>query len=431
MNLTIKKSKIELLLLLFLFRFSLDLAYVYVVSPVYAYSGFTIAIDAVAVMESYILTLIIGLMIPSQISKPSHFFIWMLAVGTLVPSLTYYAIHSGSRIFMYMLVISFICVAVMSKLPIVKIGTLKEGRSIGICLLFVAVAIVAASMIAKGGLTHFNLDLSKVYDHRREVGALIGTGIWGYVNTWVFKVINPALIGWAFWQKRTKLVIAFTCLQILFFGISSHKSVLLYPVLIFALYLFVKRQKALHLMTLGLIAVIFISSAFSILAEYNWFSSLFIRRVFLVPARLNFVYHELFSKIGHVFMSNSVLSWLFDYPFHVGPTLLVSEYLYGHHNTWANNGFLATGYMHFGYVGVIVFSLIVGLLLWLVNVLVHKRVPLWLGISIVAVPFFSLFTSSDLTTALLTHGILVGMLVLFIIGNKQSVLTKENQTGRY
>lgn len=421
MNLTISKSKVKLVLLLLLFKASLDLAYVYVVSPVYAYAGFTVSNDTASVIESYMLTLIICLIVPSSISKPSDFLIWMLAVCSLTPSLTYYAIHSGSRMFMYTMVFSFICVVLMSKLPIIKIGTLKEGRTIGIFLLCTAVAIVLASMMAKGGLRHFNLDLSRVYEHRREVGALISTGLWGYINTWSFKVINPTLIGWALWQKRIKLVIVFTCLQAMFYGISSHKSVLFYPILIIALYLFAESRNALHLMTLGLILVILLSSAFSVLADFHWFSSLFIRRVFLVPAQLNFVYHELFSQIGYVFMSNSVLAWLFDYPFHVSPPLLVSEYLYGHHNTWVNNGFLATGYMHFGYAGMIVFSLIVGMLIWVVDLLIHNRVPLWLGLSVVTVPFFSLFTSADLSTALLTHGILVGMLILLIMGKKQGI----------
>lgn len=429
MNFAIKKSTLKLTLLLLLFKAALDLAYVYVISPVYAYSGFTIAIDFLALIESYILTLIIGFMVPSNIGRPSHFFIWMLAVGALIPSLTYYAIHSGSRMFMYMLVLSFICVVVMSKIALVKIGTLKEGRVIGIGLLIATVIIVAVSMIVKGGLSHFNLNISKVYEHRRDVGALIGTGLWGYINTWAFKVINPALIGWAFWQNRTKLVLAFSVLQILFFGISSHKSVLFYPALILVLYLFAEKRKALNLMTWGLIVVIIVSSAVSILIDYHWLSSLFIRRVFLVPASLNFVYYELFSRIGHVFMSNSVLSWLFEYPFHVNPVLLVSEYLYGHQNTWANNGFLATGYMHFGFLGMIIFSLIVGVLLWLLDILVYRRLPLWLGISIVTMPIFSLFTSADLTTALLTHGILVGMLVLLVLGNKQNVTEKEIKQG--
>ncbi|NLC39240.1 MAG: hypothetical protein GX779_08200, partial [Clostridia bacterium] len=331
--------------------------------------------------------------------------------------------------YMYMLVLSFIFVMVMSDLPPLKIGSLKEGRSMGIGLLLAAVILVAASMIAKGGLSHFNLDLSRVYEHRRDVGVLIGTGFWGYLNNWAFKVINPALMGWAFWRKKMSLVLAFTGLQVVFFGISSHKAVLFYPAAILAVYLFAERRRGLHLMTWGLIGVVLASSACSVLFDYHWLSSLFIRRGFLLPAQLNFVYHELFSQMGHVFMSNSVLAWLFDYPFHVKPVLLVSEYLYGHHDTWANNGFLATGYMHFGYAGMIIFSIIVGMLLWLADILVRKRIPVWLGISILIVPFYSLFVSADLTTALLTHGILPGMFILFIIGKKPVFAGKEMRQG--
>lgn len=428
-KITIKKSTIKLALLLILLKVILDLAYVYIISPIYAYSGFTVSIHPITVMESYILVFIIGLMVPSTIKRPSHFLLWMLGVGTLIPTLSYYAMHSGSRAYMYAMFLSFLCVVLVSKLPITKIPTLKEGRTIGIVALIIMVSVVTVSLITKGGLSHFNLDLSKVYEHRREVGALINTSLWGYINTWVFKVINPALIGWALWQKKYRLVALFIALQVIFFGISSHKGVLFYPVLILAVYFLVKIPKALQYMTWGIIGVIVISSLSTLLFNYNWLSSLFIRREFFVPAQLNFAYYELFSEIGHVYLSNSVLSQLIPYPFEYGYTNMISLYLFGNPDCNCNNGFLATSYMHFGYMGMLIFSVFVSLLLWLVDILVHNRLPLWLGISIVAIPFFSLFTSADLSTALLTHGILIALLILLIIGNSEQKVLLSNSNG--
>ncbi|HBQ25239.1 MAG TPA: hypothetical protein DD791_02495 [Syntrophomonas sp.] len=428
-RITIKKSTIKLALLLVLLKVTLDLAYVYIISPIYAYSGFTVLIHPVAVIESYILVFIIGLVLPFTINRASHFLLWMLGVGALIPTLSYYAMHSGSRAYMYAMFLSFLCVVLVSKLPPVRISTLKEGRTIAIIVLVIMVFAVTASLIAKGGLSHFNLDLSKVYEHRREVGAVISTGLWGYINTWVFKVINPALIGWALWQKKYRLVALFIALQVIFFGISSHKSVLFYPVLILAVYFFVKIPKALRYMTWGIIGIIVVSSLSTLLFDYNWLSSLFIRRVFFVPAQLNFAYYELFSEIGYVYLSNSVLSQLVHYPFPYPPQMMISNYLFGHYNTWANNGFLATSYMHFGYMGMLIFSAFVGLLFWLVDILVHNRLPLWLGISIVAIPFFSLFTSADLSTALLTHGILIALLILLIIGSSEQKVLLSNSNG--
>ncbi len=431
LRITLSKSTLKVILLLLLFRLCLDLAYVYVVSPVYSYSGFTTSISFVAVIESYFMMIIIGLVIPSTINRASHFFIWMFAMASIIPTLSFYAMHSGSRIFMYAIMIGFFCVVLGSKLPVIRIGTLKEGRTIGILLLIIIVVAVSASSIAKGGLSHFNLDFSKVYEHRSEVGALIDVGLWGYINTWVYKVINPALIAWALWRKKYHLFILFTGLQVLFFAISSHKSVLFYPVLILAVYFLVRKREAFKYITWSLIGVIIVSSCIYLIFDNVWPASLFIRRVFFVPAQLNFAYYELFSDIGHVFMSNSVLSSLFSYPFEYNYTYMVSLYLLGHPNTGCNNGFLATGYMHFGYLGIWIFSIIVGLLLWIVDNLIGKRMPLWLGISVLTIPFFSLFTSADLTTALLTHGILVGCLILLIIGKKPDLLLNNTRTGAF
>lgn len=425
----ISKSTIKIVALLLLFRLSLDLAYIYVVSPVYSYSGFTTSLNVIAVIESYFLTILIGMAITPNIDRASHFFIWMFAIASIIPTLSYYALHSGSRIFMYSIMIGFFCVVLVSKLPVIRIGTLKEGRSIGIFLLIIMVTAVAASLIAKGGLSHFNLDLSKVYEHRGEVGLLINAGIWGYINTWVYKVVNPALIAWALWRKRYRLFLIFTALQVLFFAISSHKSVLFYPVLILAVYFFVRKKEAFKYITWGLIGVIIFSSCIYLIFDNIWLASLFVRRVFFVPAQLNFAYYELFSDIGHVYLSNSIFSSFVNYPFEYNYTNMVSLYLLGHPNANCNNGFLATGYMHFGYLGMWIFSIIIGLLLWIADSLVGKRMPKWLGISIITIPFFSLFTSADLGTSLLTHGILMGFLILLIIGKNPDLLLNNSKAG--
>lgn len=426
---TIPYSTLRLTVLLIIFKIVLDMAYVYIISPVYAYSGFITSVSLLAVLESYFMVILIGLTMPSTINRASHFFIWMLAIATIIPTLSFYAMHSGSRMFMYAMVIGYFCVVLFSKIPIIKIGTLKEGRTIGIFLLIIMVVAVAASMIAKGGLSHFNLDLSKVYEHRGEVGLLINAGIWGYINTWVYKVVNPALIAWALWRKRYRLFLIFTALQVLFFAISSHKSVLFYPVLILAVYFFVRKKEAFKYITWGLIGVIIFSSCIYLIFDNIWLASLFVRRVFFVPAQLNFAYYELFSDIGHVYLSNSIFSSFVNYPFEYNYTNMVSLYLLGHPNANCNNGFLATGYMHFGYLGMWIFSIIIGLLLWIADSLVGKRMPKWLGISIITIPFFSLFTSADLGTSLLTHGILMGFLILLIIGKNPDLLLNNSKAG--
>lgn len=420
MKIANKKQRIKLTILLVLFKLVLDLSYVYALSPLYAYSGFTISGNTFALVESYFFVFIIGLVISTDISRPSHFFNWMFAVGVIIPTSSFYGLHLGNRVFMYSIIICYLLVTIICRMPTIKIFALKGDRGIGVTAMILLVCIVAISLFAKGGLKYLNFDLSKVYDFRREVSELINISFWGYLNTWVFKVINPALIGWCFWQKKNCVLVFLIALQVMFFGISSHKAVLFSPILIAVSYYFVKKKRALEYLTWSLISVVITSSVFSIIFNYHLLLSLFVRRTFFVPSLLNFAYYELFSEIGHVYLSNSkILLGLMDYPFNFPPQLLISKYLYGHYNCWANNGYLATAYMHFGFIGMFVFTIIVGLLLLLIDSLVHKSAPLWLGIGFLIIPINSLFISADLLTAAATHGIIIGMFILFLFRKKE------------
>ena len=130
-----------------------------------------------------------------------------------------------------------------------------------------------------------------------------------------------------------------------------------------------------------------------------------------------------FSKEGYIYLSTAKgFSAFINYPFEYPPAQMISLYLQGHTHTWMNNGFLATSYMHFGFCGMIIFSVIVGILLNIVDNISKDRLPCWFSISIVIVPFFSLFTSSDLTTALLNHGLGLCIVLLWLFSARYSTI---------
>lgn len=419
-RMAVRKDAIKQCCLIVLFKAILDCAYVSAISPLYSYAGFTLSIDPWSLIDSYLLTLLIGAISPSEITKPSDFLVWMLSVGTIVPTLSYYAMHSGSRVFMYWMCFCLLIVMIASRLPYVRIRILKQGRVIGALAMVSITIAVAMSMIAKGGLRHFNLAFGAVYEHRRDVKALIAPGLWAYLNTWVLEVINPALIALALWQERHRLVPLLIGLQIAFFGISSDKAVVFYPILVMTVFFAAKQTHAALYLTRGLIGVVLLSLLASLVLGFNWPLSLFVRRSLFIPAQLNFVYHDLFSDIGHVYLSNSILSGLVKYPFSHPPEVMVSQYLYGGTGGWCNNGFMGSGYMHFGYVGMLMFSVVVGLLLKLADSLTIGRMPVWLGISIVVAPFRTLFTSADLFAALMTHGIIVAFVIMMVIASRRT-----------
>lgn len=414
----LRKSQLQMALAVVIFKLVLDISYWLAVSPVYAYSGFTVEPGAGRIVESYLLAIVLGLLLPPNMQRVSQFLVWMLGVSALVPMLSYYSLHSGSRQYLYAAALSFLLVRICITAPPLKVKALRRASRAFIWVMVIADFFVALSMLGRGGLSHFNLDFSQVYVHRREVEALIGTGMFAYLNTWAFKVINPALIAWALWRRRNLALVILLGLQVVYFGVSSHKSVLFSPLLIAAVYFVGTRGVSHTVLTWCLSLAVAVSSFWTVQLGWIWPLSLFVRRLFFVPAQLNFAYYELFSSIGHVNLSNGMLGAWLRYPFSYPPQALVSSYVWGHYNTWANTGFLGTSYMHLGYVGMFLFSGVVGGLFLAVDSLVRNGVPAWLGLSVVVVPFHSLILSSDLSTALLTHGLLLALAVLYALSSE-------------
>lgn len=427
------QQKIMFIALVFLLRLILDLSYRFVIAPYFEYMGFVLNINSVKVVESYILTGILSLFLPREAKKPSDFCIVLLFLLPVLPTFSLYGFTDADRAYTYMLALAFITVKEGKRLiPLFKLERLKGGRRIGIVSTVIIVSVTVIWLVWRGGLSYFNLDLARVYDYRRDVGAVINIGIWAYINTWAFKVFNPLLIAWSLYRKNYFLFWVSLSLQVFFFGISSHKSVLFYPVLILALYFFIERRYSLHLVVLGIIGIIGMADILFFFSEQILPASLFIRRVMYVPALLNYAYYEFFSENGFVYLTTAKpFSFFFKYPYQYPPPLLVSSYLWGQTNTWANNGFLATSYMHFGFSGMILFSLIVGMLLQLIDILVRNRLPLWFGLSLVVVPLFSLFTSSDLTTALLNHGLGIAILLIWLFSAKGGLISRVRKGVKF
>jgi hypothetical protein len=164
-----------------------------------------------------------------------------------------------------------------------------------------------------------------------------------------------------------------------------------------------------------------LSFSLVLLAAYLWhqFSgnmmvpSMFVRRVFFVPAQLTFAYFEFFDDHPFVLWSNSFFSGLLEYPYDVSIGALVGQYVESSGN--ANNGYVSSGFAHAGVWGVLAYTIVIGAILRFLNVLGRSGVPLWFAIALTIVPLRAALISSDLLTALLTHGLLVAMVLLILM----------------
>ena len=68
--------------------------------------------------------------------------------------------------------------------------------------------------------------------------------------------------------------------------------------------------------------------------------------------------------------------------------------------------------MHAGIPGVIFFSLIFVIILKIIDSLNYNSKYIWISVAIIIVPIRAAIISTDLSTAILTHGILISIILL-------------------
>ncbi|MEX2359669.1 MAG: hypothetical protein WD803_01180 [Gammaproteobacteria bacterium] len=394
-------------------RFALDIFYILVVSDVFGYMGFNLVVSPARYAEGLLVFMASAAYVDGSTRRPSDLFILMIALAVLAPLTSMFSLSDIPRLVLYGTASGALMVYAVTRGPTISLPYLQYGRAIGIALCIAFVGAAFAWSIATGGLGNFNLDLTRVYEFREESTETVRSGLFGYLTPWAYKVSNVILFAYALHRRRWILAAAALFAQVVFFGLTAAKATLFYPVLIFFLYFYLRRSSSQVVVPAMLLLVFAVAWIAFYQFDFLLPSSMFVRRVFFVGAANITAYYEFFGTNGFVFWSNSVLSFISSYPYDSSPADLIGQYRGT--DSHANNSFFGTGYMHAGVVGVWVYSLFVGFTLKLIDSMAHSDLPIWLILSVVLIPVRSMIGTADFFTGLLTHGVLLALLLLFLL----------------
>jgi hypothetical protein len=397
-----------------IFRGALELSYKDFVVPWYEGVGFVMVENAEKYVESWLLYISLLLLLPAKVRRPSDFLIGLAFFTFLAPLLVFYGFTDASRWALYCVLTQYVIVNLVRSGRPMRVPVIKNGPVVARMVAIAGVIIAATWMIASGGFATFNLNLDAVYEFREDAGRSINVGIFSYIVVWVPAVCSPLLLMRALRDRHRTLAVIIVLLHVFWFGMTSHKAVLFFPVLVMFLHTVFKHSRALSLIPAGTSVVVMISLISYYATGSLFLSGMFVRRVFFTSSHLTFTYFEFFAQNPLIYWSNSFLSSLVNYPYDVSVPLVIGNYL-NDPTGWANNSFFATGYMHAGLLGVAIYGVVAGVVLKVVDSLVTTAVPLWMSLSIIIVPFFTLVTSADLTTALLTHGLGFAIFMLYLM----------------
>lgn len=216
--------------------------YIYLV-PKWSYYGFLWHPDWTKMVEALVYVAIISLVLPVSVRKPSDFFLHLQFLMPILPMLVLYGAMGQRRTYIHATLLSFGIILMMVKTIRLKpIRTPKiPPKDLQTLLLFIGYLVVV-SILLQGGWRYFNLSFTKVYVYREAAAANLPT-LYGYLNSWVSKVIFPfSLLLAVLTRKKIQSFLALLG-SILMFGLTSHKGTLFYPFSALLLYWITGKKK--------------------------------------------------------------------------------------------------------------------------------------------------------------------------------------------
>lgn len=415
-------------LCVFIFKFFIDLSYLLLIVPIFGRFGDTSEIFPLKIFESYALLGYLAFLITKFISKeinPSRIMIFLYFISIIVPMSSLYGFQAEmvSTKFMYMVVASFsLLVVSVAKLPKIKVTRSSGFFFKFLMFIFSIITLyVYGFLMSIGGIQRINFNLSDVYLVREELRDYSAPLI-NYFIPWDAYIINMTLLVLALYKRSYKLFYIVLLLQLFLFGMTNFKSFLFAPILVIFIFYFGNVKKLflylLMLSSIGLIAVYLVYQ----LTNDALVPAIFLRRLFFLPAQLHFFYYDFFSQNSHVLLSNNMLSFMSQYPYNMPIPELISSFYIGKISN-ANTGYLADAFAQFGFVGMIVFSFILAVVLRFVDSL-SKLLPIQLSTTLITIPSMTLVNSALFTT-LLTHGFILAILTTWTLSS-QIVVHKTN-----
>lgn len=417
-------NKLIFILIIIFYKLSLDFVYVNFISKLFEYEGYSLNFNFTNYIFSVIIVLFLGWVTPYSLNKVSDWFLFSFYILLFIPITTMYSFNQELSFFPIVThLLTYFIIYFMLKMTCVKVirvSNVLNGRKIFVYVNLFMIIYLLIWYFYTGAIKNINFDLSKVYDFRDLNSSLTNIGFASYLNNWVYKLSSLALMGYGFLRKNMFIILFSMITQLIFFGVSAHKSVLFSGFMILGIYLYLKITNNMIFIPLFLGFLIIMFFLFSYKEENIIYSSIFIRRLLFVPAKLAYDYYDFFQQNTFSWWSTSIFSNFIDTPYTLGIDRAIGNYL-GTPDAYMNNGFVSSGYAQAGILGVLIYAIIVGWILKFIDYLIiHAIYPLWFGLVIVSNPLISLILSSDLFAVILTHGLALSILFLVLLNNRQN-----------
>jgi hypothetical protein len=405
-------------------------AYVEWVSPVWAYEGLTYTAPTPGLLAiAYLLPLLLTLVSPRRIEKPSHAVYWILFFIVYVPGTLvsiFLQLDGGFALLALQLCLAggMLIIALSSRMPSLTFRRYPLAPEVfwGLFWAFYLIGNVTMFVVYRNNINFASIDT--MYSVRHESSKVLGDNpVTGYISQMLANVLNPLLMAHGLMKRKKALVVAGSLSQILLYSIFANKLALLSPVVIYGLYYTLKKDwggwvpKANLFLAVGFFSLTTLVIGNGAGLIFN-VASVAIVRTFAIPGMLVGQYQYFFENQPHTYLGTvNGLNLLVPDPYSLPLGMEVSAFYGNKANSERGrdnenaNLFATDGIAAFGLPGILFAGILCALTLWVLDGCT-RTYALEFSIPPLTMVAYSL-TSVSIFTTLLGNGLLAWM-ILFI-----------------
>jgi len=386
------------------------------IAPLFGYLGSRYrSPDPINYLLAGALLLVLTWVMPTKLRRVSDFVLWMLFLMVAVPAILvpqFAAILSRDQSLILALVVAanFLLLTALTRLSpsAINLRIVTDSSLLWAAVFALSVGFYVFLLVTTGLQFRSIQGLNSVRDIRfeyRDQITTIGAAL-GYLVRLQGNVLNPLIIAKGIYGRNWTLTAAGFVGQLLIFGLTGYKLVLLSApaLLLVALMYRYSRRRTGSLIPIGVLLTALIAIGVDRLrGGAITFTELFIDRLLLVPGTLTAAHVLVFDHAEKMRWSYSFMSPFFDNPYGTTPAFVVGKQFTGSDQTTASANLFADGFANLGWAGMTVETLLLVVLLWLVDG-ASRHLPLPVSSALMLVPVLALVNGS-VFTSILTGGI--------------------------
>lgn len=431
----LNRVKAEYFISVVLFRILIDLIYFNSISQRFSYEGYANARTPETAAASWILLIVSYLfmhrILANDTERNSNIIVTVLYFVSFIPFTTCISagmISTGFMIYNTVYWLALLFFQTVSETAEIKpFARIRAGgissRDINIAAIGMLSLMVIIFISWKYTGFRLTVNLLSVYDLRAEARGYAFPKALSYLFAWVLAV-NPVLLGLSLIRKKWAMALMFFAAQMLCFGVNGLKTTFFMPfvvifVILFSAYGVYPNIK--KVIICGLCAVMILAIAETMIAQTTNITDIVVRRVFFVPNNLGERYYDFFSNNPPDYFRSSFLRHFgFSSPYTAdgskGFTYIIGALYFGKPQMNCNNGLSSDALANLGIFGCLIMPLA---LIIVLRIFDRSTVNVSTLISITPALFITYnLISTTLTTVLLTHGVIILIIMMAIIGNE-------------